>query len=503
MGIVFRQSAKNTIVAAMGAMLGALIIWLSTKYTTKQELGFTRNLTNYAVTFSQLLLVGLHSTLVVYIHRYAHDIRKSKLLITLTLAIPAAMAVLFSVLCFLLQPWILKHFQPDDIPFMQRYFAWLPVFTVVFMYSLVLEQYLGSQLKVAASAFMREVVLRLVNIVVILLYGFGYISFDFLVAGTVLAYLLPVAVFLILAARIENFGFSFRLCEFSVAEYKEMGHFTWYHFLLSISFLMISYMDALALPFYDHTGFRSVAIYQVAVFLISFMQLPSKALTPASFTVLAKAFSDNDLDKARDIFVRSSMNILIPCIAVAILLCCNLDNVVKVINNDYSQMIPVFLILFIGKLFDVATGMSDQVLSIAKYYKFNFYLSLMLIIVLFLMLRTLIPAYGVYGAAWSTTITIIMFNFIKFLFIRKKLDMQPFSKNTILVLIAALPALAAGYYFPHLLDQSRHVYVRTFADVCIRSTIIVGIYMAMLLWLKPSKDLEEYIASIKKNKRLF
>src|SRR5256885_2331577 len=122
MGIVFRQSAKNTIVAALGAILGALIIWLSTKYTTKQQLGFTRNLTNYAVTFSQILLMGVNSTLAVYIHRYANDARKRRSLITLSFIIPAITSGIFTIVYFLLKPWILKHFQPDDAPFMQRYF---------------------------------------------------------------------------------------------------------------------------------------------------------------------------------------------------------------------------------------------------------------------------------------------------------------------------------------------------------------------------------------------
>ena len=282
-----------------------------------------------------------------------------------------------------------------------------------------------------------------------------------------------------------------------------MAHFSWYHFLLVISILLIGCMDMLALPLYDQRGLSSVAVYGVAVFIVSFMQLPSKALTPASFAVLAKAYADEDLGKASDIFVRSSINILIPSVGIAVLLCCNLDNAVLLIKNGYSEIIPVFLILFIGRLFDVATGMNDQVLSIANYYKFNFYLSLLLMVVLFLMLRILIPLYGIYGAAWSTTITIVLFNFVKFIFVWKKLQMQPFSVNTLLIILAGLPALVAGYFFPHLLNQQHHIYVRTFADAAMRSIVIVIVYLLMLWWLNPSKDLREYIASIKQHKRLF
>jgi cytochrome c oxidase subunit IV len=85
----------------------------------------------------------------------------------------------------------------------------------------------------------------------------------------------------------------------------------------------------------------------------------------------------------------------------------------------------------------------------------------------------------------------------------KKLDMQPFSINTILVLIAGAVTLAAGYYFPNFLKGQGHMYIYTIVDACLRGGIIVAVYLAMLYWLKPSADLREYIASVKKNKRLF
>ncbi len=503
MGIVFRQSAKNSVVVVLGAILGAIVIWLSTKYLSKPEFGFTRNLTNYAVTFSQILLLGLNSTLAVYIHRFANDDRKRKALLSLCLIIPAIVASIFTFCYFLLHAQILHHFQPEDLPFMKRYFAWLPLYTLLFMYMVILEQYLGSQYKVAISAFMREVLLRVASIILILLYGFNYLNFDTLVAGSILIYLLPISIFLFLSIRTKGFGLFFRFSNFTKGEYKEIIHFTWYHFLLIISVPLLGYMDALSLPFYDHKGFSSVAIYSVAIYFISFLQLPLKAMIPASFTVLAKAFAENDLPKAKDIFVRSSINILIPTVGIAVLLCCNLTNAIAIIKNGYSEIIPVFAILFIGNIINIATGMNDQVLSIANYYKFNFYLSLSLIAVLYVLIRILVPRYGIYGAAWSTTTILMIFNIVKCLFIWKKLDMQPFSKGTILVFISAVIALASGYFFPHFFDQSRHVYVRTFMDVVIRSTIIIVVYMSMLLWLKPSPDLEEYIASIKKNKRLF
>lgn len=504
MGIVFRQSAKTSIVVFSGAVLGALIMWLSTKYIPdRHQYGFTQDFAYKAITLSQLLLLGLNNTMVVYIHKYAGDERKTKLLLTFSFFLPLLIIGLFTIVYYLLQSSVINFFQPEDAPLVKNYFGWLPVYTLLLMYQTLLEQYLSSQMKVAVTAFLREVVLRIFSMVLILAFALQYISFSTFVISTILVYGILVAIYFLLSLNTKSFGFSMQSGDFTKSEYKELIHFSWYHFLLNVAIILMSSMDMLLLSHYDRNGFSSAAIYRVAIFFIVILQLPLKALAPASITVLAQAFMEQNLPKAKDIFVRASINILIPTVAIAILLCCNIDNAVAVIKNGYDGIVPVFLILLIGAMVNIASGMNDQVLSITNYYKFNFYLSLILIVVLFGLLRVLIPRYGLYGAAWSTSITMVVFNFIKYFFVWKKLNMQPFSTNTLLVLVAALPALAVGYFFPYLFEPGRHIYVHTFFDVTMRSSLIVIVYALMLFWLKPSPDLTEYIASIKKNKRLF
>jgi hypothetical protein len=81
--------------------------------------------------------------------------------------------------------------------------------------------------------------------------------------------------------------------------------------------------------------------------------------------------------------------------------------------------------------------------------------------------------------------------------------MLPFSRKTLLVVAAALPALAAGYFLPHFFTRQAHTYLYPVFDTVLRSSVIVVIYTVMLVWLKPSKDLESYLLSIRQNKRLF
>ncbi len=504
MGIVFRQSVKTTIVIFLGALLGALIIWLSTNYLGRQELGFLRALTNNSVVATQLLLLGLQNTIAVYMHKYADSKSKRGLLIAGCLIIPFVVITISTALYFLFKDQFITHlFQPKDFALVARYFIWLPVFAILMMYQVLLEQYLVSQVIVALSSFVREVILRACNIIIILLYGFGIINFDFFIAGMVLTYLVPIFVYLFFSLRTKAFAFSLNYKALSRAEVIDVAKFTWYHSLLSVSLTLIGFLDTLMLQKLDKNGFASVAIYTNAIFFISLLQMPYKAMISATFPVLAAAFKDNDLAKVQDLFTRSSLNILVGATFMAIIVICNIHNATALMPSGYEVINVLVAILIVGSFTDMATGMNGQVLSISNFYRFNFYMSIALVFVMLLLNYLLIPRIGIYGAAWANAISLMSFNIAKFFFVWKKLHLQPFSKNSILVLLAGLPALVVGYYFPYLFNRGHHIYIHSFLDVTIRSSLIVVVYLLMLLWLKPSKDMEEYIASIKKNKRLF
>jgi hypothetical protein len=81
------------------------------------------------------------------------------------------------------------------------------------------------------------------------------------------------------------------------------------------------------------------------------------------------------------------------------------------------------------------------------------------------------------------------------IFLWKKMQLHPFSSKSIGVLIAGILAAASVYLIPYSLHP--------LLDAIIRTTIIMLVYIGALLVIKPSPDLQEYLANLKKNKRLF
>jgi O-antigen/teichoic acid export membrane protein len=495
MGIVFRQSVKSTIAISIGALLGALTMYLSTHFIPKQEYGFRGNLTNQAVVAGQILLLGLHNMLAVYIHRYPDGDKRKTALISISLILPAIIILLASIFYMIFREHIVGMFQPQDIPYIKRYFMWLPVYVLLFAYQVLLETFLISQLKIAKAIFIREVVLRLINIGLIVLFGFGYISFDHLIYGTVLAYLIPIVSLAIIANGTGLFNFSLHWNVFAQKEKRDIVHFTWYHSLLSISINLLGMLDALMLASLSTQGLSSVAVYIVAIFIISFLQIPYKAMVNSTFPILAQAFSNNDTVKVNDIFRRSSMNIFIASGGMFLIIACNLDNAIAILPKGYEAVAPVVLILSLGRMVDMATGITDQVFSLSKYYKYNFYISLLLILFLIGFNWWLIPVYDVVGAAWASTGALILYNVTKLLIVYSKMRLQPFSMKSIYVVTSILATLIVGYCLPEIDNP--------FADATYRSVIIVIAYTLLLIAFKPSEDLNSYLTSIKKNRRLF
>lgn len=495
MGIVFRQSVKSSLATFAGALLGALVIYLSTYFLPKQEFGFRSTLTNYAVVAGQILLFGLHNTIAVYIHRYEPGDRRGPVLLTATMMIPALLIGAATIVYALCRESITHLFQPDDIPFITSYFYWLPLFTLLFAYQVILETYLISQLKVAKATFIREVLLRLLNILLIVLFGLNYISYDWLIYGTVLIYLIPIALLLAIAWRTEPFKFSFAIQVFSKAERFELIHFTWYHSLLSVTLTLMGMLDALMVATLSRRGLSAVPVYTISVFIISFLLIPYRAMLNSTFALLAQAFKDSNLAKAKDIFVRSSLNIFIASVAMLLLIVCNLHNAVKILPSGYEEIVPVVIILSLGRMADMITGMNDQVLSVSSHYRYNFFISIALVVLIVIFNWFLIPRYDVIGAAWGTTLAMIVYNLLKLIVVKAKLNMQPLSKRTFYVTAAGGLAFLAGYFLP---EAGGPV-----IDAAWRSLLILCIYLAGLIYFKPSPDLVEYLASIRENKRLF
>lgn len=503
MGIVFRQSVKSSIIIAVGAVLGALINFIYPNIISKPEFGYSRTFINCGVIFHTFIMMGIGSTLINFSPRYETGSEKRKFLITLSAVIPAALIILLSIPYFLLKDRILLFFNDADRPLAAEYFGLVPVLVFLWSYVVALECFLISQSKTAIYTFIREVVLRVINIGLIGLLVLDVISFSGLIYGLTASYLLAIVILYFFSKKTDDFGFSTNSTVFSKAEYKEIFSYSWYHMFVLITMNLLGFVDTLLLTNLSPDGLSAVAIYATAVYIATITYMPYRAMNVASVPTLNRVYLSGDKKELDNIFHRSAINILIAAIAMFALIACNLDNAVTLLPDDYEAVKPLTLILMIGRMAEMATGLNTELTSVSKYFKFNFRSSALLLVMLIGLCFWLIPEYGMYGAAWGSTIALTIINIAKLIFVWVKLRVQPFNKQSLLVLICGGVAFLAGYFFPRLFSSFDNKLIGVICDVMLRSVIIAVLYVSLLIWLKPSADLSEYLKSIRANKRLF
>jgi O-antigen/teichoic acid export membrane protein len=94
--------------------------------------------------------------------------------------------------------------------------------------------------------------------------------------------------------------------------------------------------------------------------------------------------------------------------------------------------------------------------------------------------NTLIPAFGITGAAIGAALALIIFNSVKYIFIYVKFGLQPFTANTLKVVAIALLTLILSYVLPKLETP--------LLDLIFRSSIVTIFFGGAVYFSNASED---------------
>jgi O-antigen/teichoic acid export membrane protein len=197
-------------------------------------------------------------------------------------------------------------------------------------------------------------------------------------------------------------------------------------------------------------GLEETGVYALAVYIATIIETPKRSLNQIADPLLSQAWKSDDLEKVDELYKKSALNLLIIGGTLFLLLWLNIDQLFEFIPKKEIYMQGKWVIFFIGlaKLFDMSTGMNGEIISYSKHYRFGFYSILILVGITIGMNYILIPLFGLLGAALATTFSVFIYNIIKFIFLYLKFGLQPFNRNTGLIILTGLAAYFITYYLP-------------------------------------------------------
>ena len=250
------------------------------------------------------------------------------------------------------------------------------------------------------------------------------------------------------------------------------------YMLMNIDVLMIGYM----------IGLGDTAFYAVAFYVVALINIPRNAISNISLPVVSDAWKRNDLETIQHVYAKTSINQLLMGSLIFVGIWANEANIFQLLPKEYANGKWVLFFVGLARLADVGFGLNGGVITTSKWYKFDTYANLLLLVITVLLNLVFIPKYGIVGAAIATAISLCSFNVAKYIFLKIKFGFEPFSSKSFITLILALVAYGASTLLP---VQSNFI-----LDIILRSGIIVAVFVPIGFALKLSTDVNDFILLI-------
>ena len=490
MGVVRKQSILSSIYIYIGFAIGALnILVLFPKYFTPAEIGLTRILLDVALLFATLCTLGSIPITLKFAPFYQRYLpaRKNDLPF-LTMALAATGCLLLTVILPLAKPLIIRKFGARS-PLFVEYFDLVYPFAITLVFFSLLEAHAWSRKKTVLSNALKEFAFRLLTTLLILVFIAQWIDFSTFIRLYSWIFLLPVVIFLFSLSRDGQFSLRPQVSAVTRRLAPRMASFGAFVFGGAVLNIIARTNDTIILASQSSGGLADAAVFTIATYLVTVMEVPQRSLVSISTPVIAEAWRDKNLPKIDRMYQKTALNLLISGLGIFGLVQLNMDNAIRFLGPEYQALGMIVLTSGVAKLIDLATGLNTQILLLSKYWKIEF-LSNMLLVALSIPLNYwLTKKFNVMGPAYGNLIALTVFNFGRFMILRKLFGLQPFRPAHLKAIIIAVLCFLLAYALPTMGNL--------FLDVIIRSSIFSAAFAFLVFKLRVSEDINGLLDSIK------
>ncbi|TAF64781.1 MAG: hypothetical protein EAZ55_10255 [Cytophagales bacterium] len=502
MGIVIRQSLKASFVSYIGIFIGAFsTLWLYPKLLKPEEIGLLNLIQGIAFISAGFLQLGASNVIDKFFPQFKNFEQKHQGFLSFMLFYTATGFLLFSIIYSLSTNYWLEWYR-EKSPEVANYIIYILLFALFIAYQAVLEAYSRAHLRIALPSVFKDIFTRLGVIFLVLFYFFGYFSFFWVIVGYVMVCGVAVLLLIVYLYRLKVF-FLVPISKQYLQKntWQPMLTFAFYIFLGGMSASFTSRIDNLMIGAYLGTAW--VGIYSVALYMATVIEIPQRALAQISTPIIAEAWKNNDLKAIQQIYQKSATNQLLLGCYIFLGIWLNIDYVFQLMPNGTIYEAGKYVMLWLGlaKVIDMATGLNGVIILQSNYYKFNLFLAIFLAFLLWFSNLFFIAWYGIVGVAWATFLSMLIWNVIKFLFLKLKFNLQPFDLKT----LQAIALVGVVYLIVIMIPKTENAILNIMAQsVGISVLMGIGILVfkispeAQQLWILGRNRLKNFISREKK-----
>lgn len=475
---IARQSILTTLSSYLGVLVGYVnVLWLLPYALEPEQIGVFRTIQDIALLFVPFAQLGAGNG----ITRFYPKVKSLQFsFFTLSLLIALIGFTIVSALFFFFKETLVAAFATNS-PEVIDFFGVVLFITLFAVLNTILDIFCRSFLKVAVPAFFREVILRLLVAILISTYLLRWISFDMFMWGLALTYFISLFGMIIYMLKIKIFKLDFKFRDFPTGFLKEFIKYNLITLLGTTGGILIMKIDSLMVS--SMIGLDANAIYTIAFSIAVVIEMPKRAISQVVMPVIADHFEKGELTAINQLYKQVAVHQFLICLLLFLGIWSNIDSLYHFVPNNQIYEVGKWVVLWIGlgKLSDVLFSINGEIIVFSKYYIFNITATLIMSIVVIVLNLVLIPNMGIEGAALASFLAMFLFNFIKYIYVKKRLNFDPFSKDILKIIFLGLITYTIQFY----LIQNGNLGV---LNIILRSLTVIALYVGGTFALNIAKN---------------
>lgn len=483
MGIVIKQSIKNTFITFIGFGIGAInVMYMYPVFLGKEYLGLTNYILSAANILYPILSFGIQNTLIKFFNENNKTEEDLSRYFTYMLLLPLFVIIPFFCLFFYFYENIALYESTKNAIVFN--FVWeIPLIALFIGYFEIFYAWLRAHMKSVFGSFVKEVFIRILVTISLFAVYFKWITLPEFVHSLVLIYGISLLVIIYYANKTKRIQLNKKLPK----QTKEIFVFTIFIILSASVANMLLDIDKYMIN--QFLKIENIAFYSLAVYLAMVISVPQRAMHQITYPITAKLMSENKWEELNELYKKSSVTLQVIGGLIYIGILVNIKQIYEFLPDEgYDKGLFVVFTIGLSKYFDVILGNNNSIIFNSKYYKMVLFLGVLLVFVVVGLNFIFIPMYGINGAALATLIAIGMYSFAKLLFVVLKMELFPFTKNTIVSLVLAVITFGAFYYW----DFNFHPFI----NIILKSILVTIFYLGLSYYLKISSDINFVMTSV-------
>jgi O-antigen/teichoic acid export membrane protein len=481
MGIIEKQATKNAIYSYLGAGLGFITVMGLSRLGTAES-GVVRILVSYAALFAQFANLGFTSVTIRFFPYFRNKDKGHHGFLFYALIISLIGFFICWIIFLFLKPGLIESNQAKSPLFVTYLFYLMPLtlFTVFFN---ILDSYLKAGFSSVIGSFSKEFLQRIFILAVLVLYFLKLIDFSMFMFLYIFFTCLPTLILALYIIRSREWhirpvkGFITKDLK------KEMLNLGFYSILAGGAGAVILNIDAIMVN--QMLGEEQTGIYGIAFYFGTILLIPARSIYRITSSIVAENFKNGRLDEIAKLYKQSCNSQLAIGILLFIGIVVNIDNIMQLLPPAFAGGKNVILILSAGYLVEMATGINQVIIMNSEYYRYDAYFVFAMVGVTILSNWILIPIYGISGSAIATALTVTANNALRYGFLKRKYDMQPYNINTLKLIGIACVSILPGLFIPHIFTL--------YLDIIIRSGIVGILFIILMLTFDAAPELNNKI----------